>query len=401
MIDHCCTIAAVIARFAETSRHPTSGLARVSLGARGAPLGAPFDHRPMYVFPRAEVSAYPCGERSNAGAATPGADCSTSLPSQGGVHEHRHSRSHANLGRLPQGRAQRRVRRIAQGTSALRVPDDGGLLRLVNVALALGLLQFVSTFLIAWLYSRYARPPSRPPCPPRSRTAGRTDRIMTHILAAGTNTTARNHQERDRFLRRRPFILRLPKRYGDRRRLHVGRLVPRYCRPHRAVRLHGFLYSIGFLVARLVALQLVAELLRNSGKYTMADGLAFRMRQRPVRTAAAVSTITVAIFAPGLNVAFLVALAFAVAASGNLPALLYSLFWTRFTTAGAVAAIYGGLISAVLLVFSPVVSGSATAILPNHDWHWFPLSNPGPSRSRSGSWAGGWALCCRENLLTT
>src|SRR6476619_6182213 len=58
----------------------------------------------------------------------------------------------------------------------------------------------------------------------------------------------------------------------------------------------GFLYSIGFLVAWLVALLLVAELLRNSGKYTMADVLAFRMKQPPVRTAASVSTVTVSIF---------------------------------------------------------------------------------------------------------
>ena len=58
----------------------------------------------------------------------------------------------------------------------------------------------------------------------------------------------------------------------------------------------GFLYSIGFLVAWLVALLLVAELLRNSGRYTMADQLAFRMRQRPVRTAAATSTVVVSIF---------------------------------------------------------------------------------------------------------
>jgi cation/acetate symporter len=58
----------------------------------------------------------------------------------------------------------------------------------------------------------------------------------------------------------------------------------------------GFLYSIGFLVAWLVALLLVAELLRNSGKYTMGDVLAFRMRQRPVRAAAGVSTIVVSIF---------------------------------------------------------------------------------------------------------
>src|ERR1044072_3894698 len=41
----------------------------------------------------------------------------------------------------------------------------------------------------------------------------------------------------------------------------------------------GFLYSIGFLVAWLVALLLVAEYLRNSGRYTMADVLAFRMRR--------------------------------------------------------------------------------------------------------------------------
>jgi cation/acetate symporter len=58
----------------------------------------------------------------------------------------------------------------------------------------------------------------------------------------------------------------------------------------------GFLYSIGFLVAWLIALLLVAELLRNTGKYTMGDVLAFRMRQRPVRAAASVSTLVVSIF---------------------------------------------------------------------------------------------------------
>ncbi|MGX6604650.1 solute symporter family protein [Micromonosporaceae bacterium Da 78-11] len=88
--------------------------------------------------------------------------------------------------------------------------------------------------------------------------------------------------------------------------------------------------------------------------------------------------IALSIFAQSLNVAFLVALAFAVAASANLPAILYSLFWKRFNTSGAVWSIYGGLIASVVLVFfSPVVSGSATAMFPSHDWHWFPLSNPG------------------------
>ncbi|MGR6916618.1 solute symporter family protein [[Actinomadura] parvosata] len=88
--------------------------------------------------------------------------------------------------------------------------------------------------------------------------------------------------------------------------------------------------------------------------------------------------IGLGILAQGQNVAFLVALAFAVAASGNLPAILYSLFWKRFNTAGAVSAIYGGLVSALLLViFSPVVSGSETALFKTADFDLFPLSNPG------------------------
>ncbi|WMX47711.1 cation acetate symporter [Streptomyces roseicoloratus] len=79
-----------------------------------------------------------------------------------------------------------------------------------------------------------------------------------------------------------------------------------------------------------------------------------------------------------LNVAGLVALAFAVAASANLPTILYSLFWKRFTTQGALWSIYGGLISAVVLVlFSPVVSGKPTSMFKSVDFYWFPLENPG------------------------
>jgi cation/acetate symporter len=88
--------------------------------------------------------------------------------------------------------------------------------------------------------------------------------------------------------------------------------------------------------------------------------------------------ILLAIPAQRLNIAFLVALAFAVAASANLPALLYNLFWKRFNTMGATFSIYGGLIMAVLLVtFSPVVSGTPTSLFPNANFDWFPLRNPG------------------------
>jgi len=88
--------------------------------------------------------------------------------------------------------------------------------------------------------------------------------------------------------------------------------------------------------------------------------------------------IALSIFAQNLNVAFLVALAFAVAASGNLPAILYSLFWRRFNTNGAVWAIYAGLTSALVLVaFSPVVSGGPKSLFPDVDFSLFPLENPG------------------------
>ena len=88
--------------------------------------------------------------------------------------------------------------------------------------------------------------------------------------------------------------------------------------------------------------------------------------------------IALAIPAQRLNIAFLVALAFAVAASANLPAILYNMFWKRFNTRGATWSIYGGLISCVgLVLFSPVVSGAETALFPDSDWSWFPLSNPG------------------------
>ncbi|WP_203135963.1 solute symporter family protein [Microbacterium sp. JZ31] len=81
----------------------------------------------------------------------------------------------------------------------------------------------------------------------------------------------------------------------------------------------------------------------------------------------------------GQNVAFLVALAFAIAASANLPTILYSLFWRGFTTRGAVWSMYGGLLCAiVLIVLSPVFFGGPTSVLKTGEGTAiFPLSNPG------------------------
>jgi len=97
--------------------------------------------------------------------------------------------------------------------------------------------------------------------------------------------------------------------------------------------------------------------------------------------------ILLAIPAQKLNIAFLVALAFAIAASANLPSIVYNMFWKRFNTRGAVWSIYGGLISSVgLVIFSPIMSGKGLdpvtgknlSLLPTSiDISWFPLENPG------------------------
>jgi len=58
----------------------------------------------------------------------------------------------------------------------------------------------------------------------------------------------------------------------------------------------GFMYSVGWLVAYLTVLLIVAEPLRNAGKYTMADVLAYRLSPRPVRAMASLSTLTVSTF---------------------------------------------------------------------------------------------------------
>ena len=75
----------------------------------------------------------------------------------------------------------------------------------------------------------------------------------------------------------------------------------------------------------------------------------------------------------GQNVAFMVGLAFALAASGNFPALVLSIYWQRFTTAGAVAAILAGTLSAgALIALSPTVQVD----MLHHAHAWFPLKNP-------------------------
>ncbi|SFN06172.1 cation/acetate symporter [Pseudonocardia ammonioxydans] len=117
-----------------------------------------------------------------------------------------------------------------------------------------------------------------------------------------------------------------------------------------------------------------AQLMRN-GRATAEEEV--RVARRTTLVIGVVG-IAGGILANGQNIAFLAALTFAMAASANLPTLLYSLFWRRFTTTGAVWSIYGGLtVTLTLIVFSPAVSGTPESMLPGLDFAWFPLSNPG------------------------
>src|ERR1035441_3128883 len=95
--------------------------------------------------------------------------------------------------------------------------------------------------------------------------------------------------------------------------------------------------------------------------------------------------ITIAIvLGPTANVAFLVALAFAVAASANLPVIVLSIFWRRFNTLGAVSGLTVGLLASIGLILispslmvidPPTVTGTARHLIQAKAW--FPLENPG------------------------
>ena len=157
----------------------------------------------------------------------------------------------------------------------------------------------------------------------------------------------------------------------------------------------GFIAAVAFatILAVVAGLTITAsasfahDIYANVIKRGQVDDKAAEVRVARI-TALVIGAVAIVggIVANGQNIAFLVALAFAVAASANLPTILYSLFWKRFNTSGALWSIYGGLaITLVLIVFSPAVSGKpvdkvtgkSASMLQGVDFHWFPLDNPG------------------------
>ena len=125
----------------------------------------------------------------------------------------------------------------------------------INVALVFGLLQFVTTFAHRLGSTRRHADPKLDPLargarerdvPPRGeRSTMNEHQTLTAILFLAVVAADRRHhllgQPADdghhRLLRRRTLVQRLPERPRDLRRLHVGGVVPRHLRRHRAVRL--------------------------------------------------------------------------------------------------------------------------------------------------------------------
>src|ERR1700742_3167904 len=104
----------------------------------------------------------------------------------------------------------------------------------------------------------------------------------------------------------------------------------------------GFMYSVGWLVAYLTVLLVVAEPLRNAGKYTMADVLAYRLKPRPVRAMASISTLTVSTF-------YMIA---QMVGAGTLVALLLKDSGIKFPT----AVIGVGVLMIVYVVFGGMLA---------------------------------------------
>ncbi|MFB5675250.1 cation acetate symporter [Paenibacillus terreus] len=151
-----------------------------------------------------------------------------------------------------------------------------------------------------------------------------------------------------------------------------------------------FLFAFVSAVAFATILAVVAGLVLSGASAFAHDFYAHIIRKgaaeekEQVRAAklasvgVAIISILLALFAQKLNVAFLVSLAFAVAASANLPVLVFTVFWRRFNTAGAVTGMLVGLVSAIILVMiSPNVWDpvAGKAILVGTPL--IPLTNPG------------------------
>ncbi|MDX6650947.1 MAG: cation/acetate symporter [Solirubrobacteraceae bacterium] len=146
----------------------------------------------------------------------------------------------------------------------------------------------------------------------------------------------------------------------------------------------GFLYSVGFLVAFLTVLFLLAERMRNSGRFTIADTLAFRMRQRPARAAAALGTLSVVAFyliaqmvGAGVLIQALVGIDF------SLAVIITGAFMLCYVVfGGMLATTWVQIVKAVLLMSATLVL--TILVLNRIGWNPIDLFNKAEAQSKEG-----------------
>src|SRR6187551_3000318 len=146
----------------------------------------------------------------------------------------------------------------------------------------------------------------------------------------------------------------------------------------------GFLYSIGFLVAFLTVMFLLAERMRNSGKYTIADVLSFRLNETPARAAAALGTLAVAAF-------YLIAQM--VGAGVLIQALVGIDFWLAVVVTGVFMlcyVVFGGMIATTwvqIIKAGLLLAGAlllAILVLNRVGWNPIDLFDRAAARSEDG-----------------
>ncbi|WP_457492898.1 sodium/solute symporter [Streptomyces sp. P5_D11] len=99
--------------------------------------------------------------------------------------------------------------------------------------------------------------------------------------------------------------------------------------------------------------------------------------------------ITLAVLARHWNVQALVTLSFCIGASALAPALVYSMFWRRFTRTGLLSTLIGGtVVVLVLITGTNLVSGSPGSVFPGRDFNWFPFTTTGLVSIPAGFLAG-------------
>src|SRR5918997_3650952 len=137
----------------------------------------------------------------------------------------------------------------------------------------------------------------------------------------------------------------------------------------------GFYLSIGFLVAYLVVLLLVAEPLRNLGKYTVGDALTARFNTKAVRSASALNTVAISMFymiAQLIGAGALISLLLPI--SFNLAIIIVGILMTVYVVAGGmIATTWIQIIKAVLLILGSI--GLSIAVLAQFGFNPIALFN--------------------------